>query len=68
MPSKKEKVIVPLSETMKKGAEPLRSFSDLAQFLGHVTPVDPKEEKRRKKEEERLARQHTAEEAGETEA
>ncbi|MCL2348534.1 MAG: helix-hairpin-helix domain-containing protein [Planctomycetaceae bacterium] len=61
MPSKKEKMIVPLSETMKKGAEPLRSFSDLAQFLGRVTPVDPKEEKRRKKEEERLARQRAAE-------
>ena len=36
---------------MKKGAEPLRSFSDLAQFLGHIQPVDPEEEKRRKKQE-----------------
>jgi len=36
---------------MKKGAEPLRSFSDLAQFLGHIKPVDPEEEKRRKKQE-----------------
>ena len=44
-------MIVPLSDRMKKGAEPLRSFSDLAQFLGHIQPVDPAEEKRRKKED-----------------
>ena len=45
---------------MKKGAEPLRSFSDLAQFLGHIQPVDPEEEKRRKKQE-KLAKKLEAE-------
>ena len=47
---------------MKKGAEPLRSFSDLAQFLGHIKPVDPEEEKRRKKQE-RIAKKREADEA-----
>jgi len=60
MPSKREKKITPLSESMKKGAEPLRSFSDLAQFLGRIQPVDPAEEKRRKKEE-KLAKKREAE-------
>ena len=44
-------MITPLSESMKKGSEPLRSFSDLAQFLGHIQPIDPEEEKRRRKQE-----------------
>ncbi|MCL2624020.1 MAG: helix-hairpin-helix domain-containing protein [Planctomycetaceae bacterium] len=60
--SKQEKVISPLSESMKKGSEPLRSFSDLAQFLGHLQPVDPEEEKRRKKQE-KLAKKREAEDA-----
>ena len=64
IPSKQEKVITPLSENMKKGSEPLRSFSDLAQLLGHIKPVDPAEEKRRKKEEKQaLAQKRRAEEA-----
>ena len=62
IPSKQEKKITPLSESMKKGAEPLRSFSDLAQFLGHIQPIDPEEEKRRKKQE-RLAKKRETEEA-----
>lgn len=47
----KEKVVKPISEDMKKGKEPLRSFGDLAQLLGRVQVSDPKEEKKRKKEE-----------------
>jgi hypothetical protein len=47
---------------MKKGAEPLRSFSDLAQFLGHIQPINPEEEKRRKKQE-KLAKKREADEA-----
>ena len=47
---------------MKKGAEPMRSFSDLAQFLGHIKPVDPKEEKRRKKEEKLAQKREAGEE------
>ena len=53
-------MITPLSDSMKKGSEPLRSFSDLAQFLGHIQPIDPAEEKRRKKEE-KLAQKREAE-------
>ena len=60
--SKREKIIKPLSESMKKGAEPLRSFSDLAQFLGHVQPTDLEEEKRRKKQE-KLTKKRQAEES-----
>ncbi|MGL4594804.1 MAG: hypothetical protein ACRCUY_08770, partial [Thermoguttaceae bacterium] len=37
----KEKEIKPISEEMKKGKEPLRSFGDLAQFLG-TTPTPEK--------------------------
>ncbi len=48
-----EKVIAPISDEMKKGKEPLRSFGDLAQLFGRVQAVDPAEEKRRKKEEKK---------------
>ncbi len=52
----KEKEIKPISEDMKKGKEPLRSFGDLAQLLGRVQVPDPVEEKKKKKEEERRQR------------
>jgi uncharacterized protein len=45
----KAKELKPISEKMKQGKEALRSFSDLAQFLGHVQAVDPAEEKKQKK-------------------
>ncbi|MDR1493795.1 MAG: helix-hairpin-helix domain-containing protein [Planctomycetaceae bacterium] len=61
IPSKREKVVMPLSENMKKGVEPLRSFSDLAQFLGHIQPVDSEKEKRRKREERIAQRKKEAE-------
>jgi uncharacterized protein len=48
----KTKELKPISEKMKQGKEALRSFGDLAQFLGHVQVVDPAEEKKRKKEEQ----------------
>ena len=68
IPSKQEKVIAPLSDSMKKGSEPMRSFSDLAQFLGHIKPVDPQEEKRRKKEEKQAqAKKRREEEAAQAE-
>ncbi|MDR1384582.1 MAG: helix-hairpin-helix domain-containing protein [Planctomycetaceae bacterium] len=60
IPSKREKVVAPLSENMKKGVEPLRSFSDLAQFLGHIQPMNPEEEKRRKREERAAQRKKEA--------
>lgn len=53
----KEKTVKPISEDMKKGKEPLRSFGDLAQLLGRVQVPDPKEEKRLKKEGERQRRE-----------
>ncbi len=53
----KEKNVKPITEDMKKGKEPLRSFGDLAQLLGRVQVPDPEEEKRRKKEEERKRRE-----------
>ncbi|MDR0703877.1 MAG: helix-hairpin-helix domain-containing protein [Planctomycetaceae bacterium] len=51
--SPKTKELKPISEKMKQGKEALRSFGDLAQFLGHVQIADPAEEKKRKKEEAR---------------
>ncbi len=53
----KEKEVKPISEDMKRGKEPLRSFGDLAQLLGRVQVPDPREEKRKQKEEERRQRQ-----------
>ncbi len=53
----KEKEVKPISEDMKKGKEPLRSFGDLAQLLGRVQIADPAEEKKKKKEEERKRRE-----------
>ncbi|MDR1291235.1 MAG: helix-hairpin-helix domain-containing protein [Planctomycetaceae bacterium] len=40
----------PITEKMKQGKEPLRSFGDLAQFLGRVQVTDSPETKRQKKE------------------
>lgn len=51
-----EKVVAPISENMKKGKEPLRSFGDLAQLFGRVQAVDPAEEKKRLKEEKKAKR------------
>ncbi|MGL6193265.1 MAG: Tex-like N-terminal domain-containing protein [Thermoguttaceae bacterium] len=59
----KEKVIKPISDDMKKGKEPLRSFGDLAQLFGRVQAVDPAEEKRKKKEEQKAKKQDKAENA-----
>lgn len=53
----KEKSIKPISEDMKKGKEPLRSFGDLAQLLGRVQISDSDEKKKRQKEEERRRRE-----------
>ncbi len=53
----KEKEVKPISDEMKKGKEPLRSFGDLAQLLGRVQVADPAEEKKRKKEEDRKRRE-----------
>ena len=39
----KDKKIVPLSEEMKSGKEPMRSFSDLAQLFGRIQPTDDAE-------------------------
>ncbi|MDO5580935.1 MAG: helix-hairpin-helix domain-containing protein, partial [Planctomycetia bacterium] len=40
IPSAKAKKVVPLSDEMKKGKEPMRSFSDLAQFFGISKPEE----------------------------
>ena len=53
----KEKEFKPITEEMKKGKEPLRSFGDLAQLFGRVQVADPAEEKKAKKEEERKRRE-----------
>ena len=53
----KEKAVKPISEEMKKGKEPLRSFGDLAQLFGRVQVADPAEETKKKKEEERQQRE-----------
>ncbi|MDR1925589.1 MAG: helix-hairpin-helix domain-containing protein [Planctomycetaceae bacterium] len=49
--STKEKNVKPITEKMRQGKEPLRSFGDLAQLLGRVQVADPAEEKKRKKEQ-----------------
>ena len=51
-PKSRPKPITPITEEMKEGREPLRSFSDLAQFLGttKVEPEPPKKPKKRKGE------------------
>lgn len=53
----KDKTIKPITEEMKQGKEPLRSFGDLAQLLGRVPVPDSEAEKKRKKEEERKRRE-----------
>lgn len=55
----KTKEIKPISEKMKQGKEALRSFADLAQFLGHIQATDPAEEKKRKKEEMQLKKKES---------
>jgi uncharacterized protein len=42
----KPKPVKPITEGMLKGKEPMRSFSDLAQFVKNK-PVDKKEEKKK---------------------
>lgn len=54
----KEKVVKPITEDMKKGKEPLRSFGDLAQLLGRVQVPDSAEEKKRKQEEAKKQREN----------
>jgi len=51
-----KKTIKPITEEMKKGTAPMRSFSDLAQFFGRVEAPGPEEEKRKQKELARLQR------------
>ncbi len=46
----KEKELKPISEDMKKGKEPMRSFGDLAQLLGRVQVPEPKDDKKKPKE------------------
>ncbi|GHT37229.1 hypothetical protein FACS189427_09920 [Planctomycetales bacterium] len=46
-----EKKIKPISDEMKKGKEPMRSFGDLAQLFGRVTVEENAKEKSPKKEE-----------------
>lgn len=53
----KEKAVKPISEDMKKGKEPLRSFGDLAQLLGRVQVSGPEEESKRQKDGERRKRE-----------
>ncbi|MCL2742437.1 MAG: helix-hairpin-helix domain-containing protein [Planctomycetaceae bacterium] len=48
-----EKKLKPISEDMKKGKEPMRSFGDLAQFLGRVTVDENADKKKPKKEEKK---------------
>ena len=64
MTAPQEKVFAPISENMKKGKEPLRSFGDLAQLFGRVQAVDPAEEKRKKKEEQKAKRTEVKQEQG----
>ncbi|MDR2763389.1 MAG: helix-hairpin-helix domain-containing protein [Planctomycetaceae bacterium] len=45
----KIKELKPITENMRQGKEPLRSFGDLAQLLGRVQIVDPVVEKKQKK-------------------
>ncbi len=44
----KAKKITPISDEMKSGKEPMRSFSDLAQFLGRVQADDEPEKNAKK--------------------
>ena len=49
-PKSRPKPIKPITEDMKTGREPMRSFSDLAQFFGtaQAEPEEPKKAKKRK--------------------
>ncbi|MDR0336759.1 MAG: helix-hairpin-helix domain-containing protein [Planctomycetaceae bacterium] len=55
----KAKELKPISEKMRQGKEALRSFGDLAQFLGRIQVSDPTEEKKRKKEEEQIKKKES---------
>lgn len=48
-----EKVVAPISEDMKKGKEPLRSFGDLAQLFGRVEPTAETKKKKKDKPTEK---------------
>jgi uncharacterized protein len=43
----KAKEVKPITDKMKQGKEPLRSFGDLAQLLGHVQADEPENKKRK---------------------
>jgi uncharacterized protein len=45
----KPKELKPITEKMKQGKEPLRSFADLAQLLGRVQVADNSDDKKQKK-------------------
>ena len=47
-PKSPPKPVAPITKAMKDGREPMRSFSDLSQFLG-VTKVEPVKDKKNKK-------------------
>ena len=62
-PKSRPKPITPITEEMKKGQEPMRSFSDLAQFLGStkVEPEPPKKPKKRKGDRPKTEKPKTVE-------
>jgi protein Tex len=47
-PKTQPKPVTPITKAMKAGREPMRSFSDLSQFLG-VSKLDPVEDKKKNK-------------------
>ncbi len=54
-PKVQPKPVKPITKAMKAGREPMRSFSDLSQFLGvvKVDPADDKKSKKKKKKEKK---------------
>ena len=51
-PKSPPKPVTPITKAMKSGREPMRSFSDLSQFLG-ATVVEPVEDKKKKKKKKK---------------
>ncbi len=67
-PKSRPKPVTPITDEMKEGREPMRSFSDLAQFLGtaKAEPEPPKKPKKRKGDRPKPEKTTTADAAPST--
>ncbi|MDR0392590.1 MAG: hypothetical protein LBH59_11820, partial [Planctomycetaceae bacterium] len=63
----KAKELKPITEKMKQGKEPLRSFGDLAQLWGRVQVSDPAEKKQKNKTKEKTTKEIETENNNKTE-